>query len=163
MFWHSLGPLLNFIDHRKWLDLNYLSKYIPALQASRGWYRKALLASLSGWQALRGQRVVGWLGASCHWPRAGWRLPVYLSPSGQGWWVWHVTNVPGDLVCRGEHQLSWLQSHFFLQLVLAVEYPCQRALAGSSLFQLFLLCERDKSNVLPVLDYTAVCCCLGPP
>lgn len=50
-----------------------------------------------------------------------------------------------------------------LWLVLALEYPCQKALAGSSLCQLFLLCEQDKSNVLPALDYTAVCCCLGPP
>lgn len=78
---------------------------------------------------------------------------------GRGWWVWHVTNVPGDLGCRGEHQLSWRRRF-------AAPLPacgCGISMSGSSLFRLFLLCERDKSNVLPVLDYIAVCCCLGPP
>lgn len=87
---------------------------------------------------------------------------------GRGWWVWHVTNVPGDLGRRGRRAPAELAAMLRrpaprLRLGLAVEYPCQGALAGSSLFQLFLLCERDKSNVLPVLDYVAVCCCLGPP
>lgn len=84
--------------------------------------------AVAGWRAAElvpgacepGHRPAGQAGQAGALQRAlgGWVLRAAIGPGragcllltsrlvGRSWWVWHVTNVPGDLGCGGEHQLS---------------------------------------------------------
>lgn len=145
------------------------------------WVTVTLFPALAGGVARRGRAgvpraplsAVGWAlrAGRCRLPLAprGPAAPAHLSPTGHRPGGCHVTHVPGDLGSRGEHQLSWLQSVFFLQLVLAVEYPCQWVLAGSSLFQLFCvnvtnqMCFLCFIMLLRAAALSLICRCFSLP
>lgn len=129
----------------------YKTKSISALEEA-GWIQDeaVLLPSLS------------WCGS--WWIPLVWVVVCPLLTSnlvGRSWWLWHVTDIPGDLGCGGGHQLSWQQC-FFPWLLLTAEYPCQ-ARAGSCLSSALCMDVTSKTCFLCLLMLLLLACCFVLP